>query len=309
MMVTPLQLGCGVAADLAFGDPRWLPHPIVGVGRLASAMERVWRGTNLPLRVAGIGAWISVAYAICCLVYASMRLLPEPYIQIYWIWSFLAVRSLDDHAMAVIKPLREGNVAAARQAVGRIVGRDTENLNEHEITRATIETVAENLSDGVIAPLFWLLIGGPVAMAGYKAVNTMDSMFGYKNDRYREFGWCSARMDDFVNWIPARLTAVLIWTVAAVWPGLALRQSVRSTWQDAHRQPSPNSGYPEAAAAGALSVQLGGVSCYRGVRSEKAFLGEDLQPVNWQIYRGMRVLLYTVTLLFTVLALLLVGLQ
>ena len=309
MMVTPLQLGCGVVADLAFGDPRWLPHPIVGVGRLASAMERVWRSTNLPLRVAGIGAWVSIVYATCVLVYASMRLLPEPYVQIYWIWSFLAVRSLDDHAMAVIEPLREGNIVAARQAVGRIVGRDIENLNEHEITRAAIETVAENLSDGVIAPLFWLLIGGPVAMAAYKAVNTMDSMFGYKNDRYREFGWCSARMDDFANWIPARLTAVLIWTVAAVWPGLNLRQSVRSTWQDAHSQPSPNSGYPEAAAAGALSVQLGGVSYYRGVRSEKAFLGEDLQPLDWQTYRGMRVLLYTVTLLFTVLALLLEGLQ
>ncbi len=302
MMVTPWQLGCGVAVDLALGDPRWLPHPIVGVGHLGAYAEKFWRATKLPLRVAGIGAWGSVVGVTCCVVLLTLQWLPEPYIQIYWIWMFLAVKSLDDHAMEVVRPLQAEDLASARRAVARIVGRDTANLDEREVTRATVETVAENLSDGVIAPLFWLVLVGPAGMAAYKAVNTMDSMFGYKNERFREFGWCAARMDDVANWIPARLTAALIWLVALLWPGMNFRQSVSSTWRDAHLQPSPNSGYPEAAAAGALGVQLGGTSYYHGVRSEKAFLGEDLQTLDWRTYKGMRVLLYGATLLFVVVA-------
>ena len=300
MMVTPWQLGCGVAVDLALGDPQWLPHPIVGVGNLAAYAERFWRATKLPLRAAGIGAWASVVGVTCGAVYLTLQWMPEPYIQIYWIWMFLAVRSLDDHAMSVVRPLRAGDLASARLAVARIVGRDTSNLDKREVTRATVETVAENLSDGVIAPLFWLVLGGPVGMAGYKAVNTMDSMFGYKNARFLEFGWCAARMDDLANWIPARLTAGLVWLVALLGPGMNFRQSIRSTWRDAHRQPSPNSGYPEAAAAGALGVQLGGTSYYHGVRSEKALLGDDLQKLDWRTYKGMRILLYGATMLFVV---------
>ena len=298
MMVTPIQLACGVAADLLLGDPRWLPHPIVGVGHLAAWMEGFWRRTALPLRVAGIGAWCGVVGAACGVVYASIELLPEPFVRIYWIYSLLAIRSLDDHAMAVVRPLREGNLAAAREAVGRIVGRDTDLLDQSEVTRAMVETVAENLSDGVIAPLFWLVAGGPVAMAAYKAINTMDSMFGHRNERYLKFGWCAARMDDLANLIPARLTAGLIWLIAAVWPGMSFAASVRSTWRDAGRQPSPNSGYPEAAAAGALGVRLGGVNYYQRVRSEKAFLGENPRPLDWRTYGGMRVLLYGSALVF-----------
>ncbi|MFN0102921.1 MAG: adenosylcobinamide-phosphate synthase CbiB [Bryobacteraceae bacterium] len=298
MMVTPFALACGVAADLALGDPRWMPHPIVGVGNLAAWMERVWRRTSLPLRVAGIGAWCGVLGVSCGVVFASVRLLPEPFVQIYWIYSLLAVRSLDDHAMAVVRPLRDGDLATAREAAARIVGRDTDALDACGVTRAMVETVAENLNDGVVAPLFWLTLGGPVAMAAYKAVNTMDSMFGHKNERYLQFGWCAARMDDLANLIPARLTAGLIWLIAAIWPGMSFSGSIRSTWRDAHRQPSPNSGYPEAAAAGALGVQLGGVNFYCGVRSEKALLGEDLKPLDWRVYGGMRVLLYGSALLF-----------
>jgi len=298
MMVTSTQLATGLAADLLLGDPRWLPHPVVGIGHFAAWMERVWRLSRLPLRMAGIGAWCSVMAVVCGVVWGSLVLLPEPFIQIYWIYSLLAVRSLDDHAMAVVRPLREGNLLAAREAVGRIVGRDVDTLDERGVTRAMVETVAENLSDGVIAPLFWLVAGGPVAMAVYKAINTMDSMFGYKNDKYMEFGWCAARMDDAANLIPARLTAVLIWLIAAVWPGMSFMRSVQSTRRDAHRQPSPNSGYPEAAAAGALGVQLGGINFYRGARSEKAFLGDDLRPLDWRTYREVQVLLYGSALLF-----------
>ena len=152
MMVTPVQLACGVAADLLLGDPRWMPHPIVGVGNLAAWMERVWRRTSLPLRAAGTGAWCGVLAVACGVVWTSIRLLPEPFVQVYWIYSLLAVRSLDDHAMAVVRPLRDGDLVAAREAVGRIVGRDVDTLDERGVTRAMVETVAENLSDGVIAP-------------------------------------------------------------------------------------------------------------------------------------------------------------
>ena len=302
MMVTPVQLIGGVAADLLLGDPRWLPHPVVGMGKCAAWMERAWRRTRLPLRLAGVGAWCSVVAAACGVVWASLRWLPEPYVQIYWIYSFLAVRSLDDHARAVVRALRERDIEGARASVAMMVGRDTERMDERAVTRAMIESVAENLSDGVIAPLFWLVVGGPVAMAGYKAVNTLDSMFGHKNERYREFGWCSARIDDVANWAPARLTAALIWLLALVIPGLRFGESVRATLRDAHKQPSPNSGYPEAAAAGALGVQLGGAAYYKGVLVEKARLGFDGRALSVAVYGRLRVLLYAAPLVLCGLA-------
>ncbi|HZO52504.1 MAG TPA: adenosylcobinamide-phosphate synthase CbiB [Bryobacteraceae bacterium] len=302
MMVTPGQLCGGVAADLLLGDPRWLPHPVAAIGKCASWMERLWRWTGLPARIGGVGAWCCVIAAACGVVWATLVVLPAPYVQIYWIFSFLAVRSLDDHARAVVRALRVHDLAAARASVGLMVGRDTDRMDEHEVARAMIESVAENLSDGVIAPLFWLVAGGPIGMAAYKAVNTLDSMFGYKNERYKEFGWCSARMDDVANFIPARLTAGLIWLLALLLPGLRFRDSVRATMQDAHRQPSPNSGYPEAAAAGALGVQLGGTSYYRGVRAEKAHLGFDVHAPSSAVYGPLRVLLYAAPLLLCGLA-------
>src|SRR5258708_6950974 len=288
MMATPLELACGLAADFAFGDPRWLPHPVAGLGRLATIAEAIGRRSAVPLRLAGCGAWLLVVGLACAVVYGTLRLLPAPYIQIYWIYSLLAVRSLDDHAMAVFRALRKRDLPAARTAVARIVGRDTAELDEAGIARAALETVAENLNDGVIAPLFWLLLAGPVGMAGYKAINTLDSMFGYRNDRYREFGWASARMDDLAGWFPARLTAALIWFFALLWPGLSAIRSVKATLRDAHRQPSPNSGYPEAAAAGALGVQLGGTNFYGGLRTEKSRLGDAVQPLDWRAYSRMR---------------------
>lgn len=303
MMVTAAQLLGGLAADLALGDPRWLPHPVVAIGKWAGWMERVWRWTRLPERVAGVGAWVAVVGAAGAVVWASVRVAPEPYVQIYWIYSFLAVRSLDDHARAVARALRARDLEGARASVGRMVGRDVERMDEGEVTRAMVESVAENLSDGVVAPLCWLAVGGPVGMTAYKAMNTLDSMWGYRNDRYREFGWCAARMDDVANWIPARLTAGLIWILALVMPGLRFRESVRATLRDAGGQPSPNSGYPEAAAAGALGVQLGGTSYYRGVRTEKATLGTAVRALDHRVYEPLRVLLYATPLVLCGLAL------
>jgi adenosylcobinamide-phosphate synthase len=225
-----------------------------------------------------------------------MLWLPRPWISAYWIFSLLALRDLDFEAALVIRALRRQNIPEARRMLARIVGRDTGSLDEPEILRATIETIAENLSDAVIAPLFYLALGGPVAMAGYKAINTLDSMTGYRNERYREFGWAPARMDDAANFIPARLTALLLW-IAAGLLRYDTRRSVAVTLRDARSQPSPNSGYPEAAVAGALGIRLGGLNYYQGVASRKPFLGDGERSLDLAAYARTRVLLYSSSLL------------
>jgi len=288
--VTAVELLAGVAADLAMGDPRWLPHPIRGFGWLAQRLERV--GECLPQRrVAGVVFWMSAVSLAGATVWASMILLPRPWISIYWIFSLLALRDLDLESAVVIGALRKHDLLEARRLLARIVGRDTAALDEEEVLRATIETISENLSDGVIAPLFYLALGGPAAMAIYKAVNTLDSMVGYRDERYREFGWASARIDDVANYVPARLTALLICGCALLL-GLDARRALRTTVRDAHSQPSPNAGYPEAAFAGALGVQLGGMNFYRGVASRKPYLGDALRPLDFAAYRWSRRLLY-----------------
>jgi adenosylcobinamide-phosphate synthase len=174
-----------------------------------------------------------------------------------------------------------------------VVGRDTAQLDDAGILRAAVETLAENLSDAVVAPLMYLALGGPVAMAAYKAVNTLDSMVGYKDQPNRDFGWFSARADDWANLIPARLTAALI-SICALLPRLRFCDSMRIAWRDAGSQPSPNSGWPEAAMAGALGIRLGGVSRYQGRESSKAFLGDAIEPLSFAAYRKARCVLYGV---------------
>lgn len=291
MKASATDVLAGYALDLALGDPRWLPHPVRAVGRLAAGLERVWRRSGLPERAAGALFWACVVAAA-----ALAARLTSPRADIYWIYALLAVRDLDRHAAAVVRQLERGDLAAARRKLSMIVGRDTEALDESGILRAVIETMAENLSDGVIAPLFYLALAGAPGMAAYKAVNTLDSMVGYRDARHREFGWASARLDDLANLVPARLTAMLVWISAGIL-GYDARRSIAVTLRDAHRQPSPNSGYPEAAAAGALGVQLGGPSSYRGVISRKATLGDPLQPVTRDTWRKTRALLYSASTL------------
>jgi adenosylcobinamide-phosphate synthase len=288
------ELLLGVALDLAIGDPPWLPHPVRAFGWLAGRLERLWRATRLPLRFAGLLFWVSAVGVAASLV--ALTMLYVPWVSVYWIFSLLAIRDLDVEAMYVIRALRSGDLPNARRMLSRIVGRDTENLDEREILRATIETVAENLSDGVIAPLFYLALGGPAAMAAYKAINTLDSMVGHRDQRYREFGWASARFDDLANFIPARLTALLVWICASALR-YRVRRSVAIVLRDAHLQPSPNSGYPEAAVAGALGVQLGGINYYRGVESRKPYLGDAERPLDLTVYGKTRALLYGSSLL------------
>jgi adenosylcobinamide-phosphate synthase len=289
---TPDELLAGVALDLLVGDPHWLPHPIRAMGWWAASLESRLRALFAG-RLAGAFFWLLVVGPAAGVVWLSVTWLPRPWISIYWIYSFLAIRSLDLETTRAVHALAAGNLDGARKAVSMVVGRDTAELDEAGILRAATETLAENLSDGVVAPLFYLALGGPAAMAAYKAINTLDNLVGYKNDRYRDFGWFSARADDWANFIPARLTALLI-SLCALLTRLRFRHSIVIAWRDARSQPSPNSGWPEAAMAGALGVRLGGVNRYQGRESVKAFLGDAIEPLSLAAYRKARVLLYGV---------------
>ena len=293
--MTRWDLVAGFGLDLALGDPRWLPHPVRGIGWLIIKSERLWRGSGIPLRLAGVLLCATIVGFTTAIVWLTL-----PWANVYWIYSLLALRSLDRESGVVIESLREGDLDKARADVARIVGRDTGHLEEPEIVRAVVETVSENFSDGVVAPLFYLGLFGPAGMAAYKAVNTLDSMIGYKNERYRELGWASARLDDALNFVPSRLSAVLVWISAAL---LRMKpsRSIAVTLRDGGSQPSPNSGWPEAAFAGALGVRLGGLNSYKGAASFKPYLGDAERPLNIAVFSGARKLLYTSSLLMMML--------
>jgi adenosylcobinamide-phosphate synthase len=277
------QILAAVALDLAVGDPRWLPHPVRGIGRLAAWLESATRRTIHHERVAGVAAALAIYAITGGVAYGLLRAAAwwRPWASdvaaILIIYSTVAARDLAAHSMDVFRALRADNLADARRLVGRIVGRDTANLDEAGVVRAAVESVAESTVDGVTAPLFFALIGGPVAAIVYRAINTLDSMFGHQDERYRRFGWAAARIDDVANYLPARLTAPLLCLAAALLcqrPWHALRIAAR----DGDRHASPNSGLTEAAMAGALGVQLGGVNYYDGVACPKPTLGDALVP-------------------------------
>ena len=286
-----------VLLDLLLGDPRWLPHPVVLIGRLITALEKglrrivqnEWAGGVLLL-VLTVGITCGVVLAVIKGAYAV-----SPYagftVAVLFSWTCLAARSLHFESRLVADALARGEQAEARKHLSFIVGRDTEGLDEPEIWRATVETVAENTSDGVIAPLFYLILGGPPLALAYKAVNTLDSMVGYRNERYLRFGWASARCDDLLNFIPARLTGLLMVAAAPL-----IRLSARAAWRvmrrDGRNHSSPNSGIPEAATAGALGVRLGGTNVYSGVSVAKPTIGEPMQQLSLTAYQGAVRLMY-----------------
>jgi adenosylcobinamide-phosphate synthase len=289
--------------DLLLGDPRWLPHAVRGFGSMVVGVEKPWRaaGSVIGLRTAGVCFTVTAVLAGAGLVWLSLWLASGiaallAVVTVYWIYSLLAVRDLDVEARAVVVALEQGDLPTAREKLSRIVGRDTAQLDEPEILRAVLETVGENLNDGVVAPLFYCGLAGPIGMAVYKAVNTLDSMVGYRNERYREFGWASARLDDLLNFAPARLSALLIWAAAGLL-GLDVRRSIRAVVRDARLQPSPNAGFPEAAMAGALRVQLGGMNFYQGRPSAKPPLGEAVAALSLDSFAQARRLLYTTSTL------------
>ncbi len=288
--------------DLIVGDPSWLPHPVVAIGHLVHRMDRGLRSDRLNQRLAGVLLLLVVvicsAGTIWILLQALTALLPFA----GWIAAVvvsstcLAARSLHLESARVASALQSGDLPLARRFLSCIVGRDTDGLEEPEIWRAVVETVAENTSDGIIAPLFWLTVGGPVTAMAYKAVSTLDSMVGYRNDHYLQMGWASARMDDLLNFIPARISALLL-ALAAPLAGCSLTGAARITVRDRLKHPSPNSGHPEAAAAGALGVRLGGAASYSGIPSWKEYIGDPLKPLDARAYRDMIRLMYISTLL------------
>jgi cobalamin biosynthesis protein CobD len=276
-----------VITDLIIGDPRWLPHPVIGMGKVISFGEVIIRKltqTSKGLKMGGAILTIIVAggtyLLFWWLLYLTFRIntILGMGLSIFWMSQTLAINSLYRHAIRVVVPLSKGELDQARNALAMIVGRDTGNLNEAEIIRGVVETVAENTVDGIISPLFYGFLGGPPLAMAYKAVNTLDSMIGYRDERYRDLGWAGARLDDLANFIPARLTGLIYLLIAPFTSG-----GIRGVWtilrRDSRKHPSPNSGIPEAAIAGALEIQLGGVNYYRGIASNRAIMGEATRPL------------------------------
>ena len=265
--------------DIILGDPHWLPHPVRWIGRAVHFIETGLRKTGLPLRLSAVLLTFIVVSTTLALSLSAILLayrFSDPagfIISVIIMYTTLSTRSLYDEGMKVYTDLRNNNLIAARNNLSMIVGRDTDHLDSGEVIRGAVETIAENSVDGVISPLFYAMIGGPALAIAYKAINTLDSMVGYKNEKYIDLGWASARLDDLANYIPARISGILI-PIAALLCGKGLRNSLRTVLHDRKNHPSPNCGIPEAAVAGALGVQLGGVNYYQGVPSSRPFIGE-----------------------------------
>ena len=326
-MILTLAVLTGFFLDLVFADPVWIPHPVVLMGKCISKMERILRddfsgvsgekerdradSTGFEEKNAGRmnsltpggefirGAVLAVflplsvfflSLGICRL---CLRIHPALYfaMEAFWCYQALAAKGLANEAFSVSRVLKTGNLEAAREQVSRIVGRDTKDLDEAGVIRASVETVAENSSDGVTAPLFYMLTGGaPLALA-YKAINTMDSMIGYRNEQYLYFGRAAARLDDAANFLPSRITA-MFWIAAAFFDSEA---DGRHAWKifrrDRYRHSSPNSAQTESACAGALHIRLAGPASYFGKKVNKPWIGDDDRPVEAEdIRRSVRLM-------------------
>lgn len=288
-MLTALAVLGGFGLDLLLADPAWMPHPVVGMGRAIAALEkrlrRLFPATPAGERAAGRVLAAALPLGTSALAAGALALAYRLHpaagfaLETLWCWQALALRGLADESGKVYAQLAKGDLPAARRAVSRIVGRDTGSLTAAGVTKAAVETVAENFSDGVAAPLFYLLIGGAPLGLAYKAVNTMDSMVGYKNKTYLHFGRAAARLDDAANFLPSRLAA-LLWIGAAGLAGFDGRGAWRIWRRDRLCHASPNSAQTESACAGALGVQLAGPAWYFGEYYDKPTIGDDTRPVE-----------------------------
>lgn len=300
LMLVLIPLVAGYVLDLLLGDPRRLPHPVVLFGNLIGWIERKWNkgrcrflkggvvAVVYPLGVLAAGwgvVWCAQAVGVWCSVLVAT----------VFVFYGLANRSLIQEGGEVIRALREQGLEAGRKRLSWIVGRDTSELTPKEIYTAVLETMAENLSDGVVAPLFYYAIGGFPAMMAYKMVNTLDSMIGYRDERFRQFGCCAARLDDVLNYFPARLTALLMAVVAY------RRGLFRFILRNCYMHASPNSGFPESAMAGILDCRFGGAHVYHGLLVEKPYIGDNDREVGYADYLKAVQVNQRVTLLAVVL--------
>ena len=313
-MMSLITIWLAAITDIFWGDPNYRYHPVRIIGNAITFIEKKLRKHCLndrALKIAGIFLTILIVlgtyFAIHFLIAIANKYsnLLATFISIFLIYSFLALQSLVDAANGIYYSLKDDPIAQTRHKLSMIVGRDTQQLNEQQITKATVETVAENSVDGVIAPLFFLFIGGVPLMAAYKAINTLDSMVGYQNSHYKAIGWCSAKLDDIANYIPARLSLLFI-TLSA----LLLKLDYKNAWKigrrDCYQHKSPNSAWSEATVAGALNIQLGGGNYYHGIYVDKPTIGDDIHPVqiehikqtNHLIYGACTIALVSFTLIF-----------
>ncbi len=284
-----LPLLIGTCIDLLVGDPHGLPHPVILIGKMISFLEkhlrRLFPKTKSGERAVGFILWIIVAVlssvipylilSLCGQIHTVLRIVVESIM----CWQILAIRDLREESMKVFHALRNGSLTDARQAVSMIVGRDTDRLDEKGIIRAAVETIAENTSDGIIAPMFFIALGGAPAGFFYKAVNTMDSMLGYIDAPYTNFGWFPAKADDICNYIPARLAALLMLSAGAL-QKLNIKNGWKIFLRDRYKHASPNSAQTESACAGLLEVQLAGDAVYHGVLHKKQFIGDPLREIE-----------------------------
>lgn len=275
-------------ADIIFGDPEWLPHPVRWMGKLIYRIESSWNKKGelwLIKRIKGVILAIIVVGVSSGLVFITLtganKINPWLY-YLFWIYTgytTIAVKDLRVKAKAIYCALEKDDIFQARKELAKIVGRDTQIMEKEAIIKATIESVAENTNDGIIAPLFYLIIGGPVLAMAYKAINTLDSMVGYQSERYLDFGWFSARADDLANYFPARITGFLI-VLSSFLVGKNFFRGFRIMVRDGRKHLSPNSGISEAAMAGALGVKLGGGAFYQGRWISRPEIGEEKRKIN-----------------------------
>lgn len=294
--------------DLIIGDPKYLPHPVVFIGKIIDKGEKICRKlahSEIALKISGLILSLSIILTTYFFFFLLLKgaFALDNYLgialSIVITAQALSVKSLYQHAMNVVLPLEEGKLEKARKELSMMVGRDTENLQESEIIRATVESVSENTVDGISAPMFYAFLGGPPLAMAYKAINTLDSMIAYKNEKYLHFGWAAARIDDMANYIPARLTGLLYLFIAPFTPG-GFSQVWRIIRRDSQKHASPNSGIAEAAVAGALKIHLGGSSFYQGVERVSPLIGEAIYRIeNKHIKQSLIIMLsISISMLF-----------
>lgn len=301
---------CGFLLDLLFGDPRWLYHPVRvignGISLLEKGLRKIFPRTKAGERMGGailVILIVTFSAGIPCLILLAAyryKIWLGFVLESFMCYQLLATRSLRDESKKVYDALKEGNLEKSRYAVSMIVGRDTQNLTEEGVTKAAVETVAENTSDGIIAPLFYMMIGGAVLGFAYKAVNTMDSMVGYKNERYQYFGTAAARLDDVLNYIPARLSAWIM-ILASCLAGLNGKNAAKIYRRDRSKHASPNSAHTEAVMAGALEIQLAGDAWYFGKLHKKPFIGDPIRKIEIEDIPRSHKLMYTTAVLSVIL--------
>lgn len=301
-----IALAAGFVIDLIIGDPRWLYHPVCLIGKLIAFLEKGIRSVFPKTEKGELAGGVLEVILVCLfcggiplvVLYLLYRYCPWAglVLETFWCYQLLATKSLKTESMKVYDRLKNGTLEEARYAVSMIVGRDTKSLTEEGVTKAAVETVAENTSDGIIAPMFYMAIGGVPLMFLYKGINTMDSMLGYKNDKYLYFGRCAAKLDDVVNYLPARISGWLM-VAASFLIGMDGKNAARIYVRDRRNHASPNSAQTEAVMAGALDVQLAGNAYYFGKLYEKPTIGDPIRPIEAEDIRRSNRLLYATAVL------------